>query len=297
MHPLRSSRRVSLLLILLLSIAVFNGCAIRQAVVRSATAPIIDGGFESMMAEDDLVLAKTSLESNLKLVEGLLVSDPNNRKLKLIAAQGFTAYSLAFVEDENPERAVRLYKRGRDYGNNWLLDKYGVDLLAINNFEQFQAAVDKLPPEAVPGVFWLANSWASSLLLSLNDISAISNLPRVESLMRFVLEHDESYYFAGAHLFFGAYYGARSTFLGGSPEKARNHLDRQWELTEGNMLLGQFFRVKYVDLPALDGDSAQQHLEEILAADLDHFPEGTRLINRVAQAKAQRLLDHLEDYL
>lgn len=296
---MRLHRRVKLEIVLLavLLLVGVNGCGVRQMVVRSATAPIIDGGFSAMMAEEDLVLAKTALESNLKLIEGLLVSDPDNSKLTLLASQGFTAYSLGFVEDEDPGRAVKLYKRGRDYGNRWLVQEYGIDLLAIDSFSEFEHAVEELPVDAVPGVFWMANSWASSLLLSLNDISAISNLPRVEAMMRFVLEHDESYYFGGAHLFFGAYFGARSTFLGGNPEKAKQHLDRQWKMTEGSMLLGRLFRVKYVDLPALDGDGARAHLDEILSQDLDALPDETRLINRVTQAKAQTLLENLEDYL
>ncbi|MCB2199882.1 TRAP transporter TatT component family protein [bacterium] len=296
---MRLHRQVKLEFFLLAAFLLIsvNGCGVRQMVVRSATAPIIDGGFSAMMAEEDLALAKTALESNLKLIEGLLVSDPENSKLTLLASQGFTAYSLGFVEDEAPERAVKLYKRGRDYGSRWLKQEFGVDLLAIDSFSEFEQAVADLPAEAVPGVFWMANSWASSLLLSLNDISAISNLPRVEAMMRFVLEHDEFYYFGGAHLFFGAYYGARSTFLGGSPDKARDHLDRQWEMTNGSMLLGRLFRVKYVDLPALDGEAARSHLEEILNQDLGALPEGTRLINRVTQSKAQTLLENLEDYL
>jgi len=274
-----------------------GGCSIRQMVVRSATAPIIDGGFASMMAEEDLVLARTSIESNLKLVEGLLRSDPDNHRLKLLASQGFTAYALAFVEDEDPARAVRLYKRGRDYGNRYLADKYDIDLLAIDRLDEFEEMVDQLPSSAVPGVFWLANSWASSLLLSLDDISAISNLPRVERLMRFVLEHDEGFYFGGAHLFFGAYYGARSVFLGGSPEKARHHLDRQWELTGGTLLLGMYFQVRYLDLPALDEGAAREHLRQIIDTNISPLPDDTRLINRVTQARANYLLEHLDDYL
>lgn len=273
-----------------------QGCAVRRWAVRSATEPIIDGGFTSMMAEEDLVLAKTALESNLKLVEGLLVSDPGNTRLLLLASQGFTAYSLGFVEDDDPDRAVRLYLRGREYANRWLEDRYDVDLLAIERLDDFDSTVAKLPADAVPGVFWLANSWASQLLLSLNDISSISNLPRVETLMRFVLKNDETYYFAGAHLFFGAYYGARSTFLGGDPAKARTHLARQQELTHSQMLLGDVFKVKYVDMPALDEDAARTDLKHVLNADIDALPSDMRLMNRVAQAKAKRLMDHIDDY-
>ncbi len=276
---------------------MFDGCSIRRYAMRTATGPIIDGGFEALMAEEDLTIAKTSLENNLILIEGLLHSDPNNNHLRLVAAQGFTAYAMAFAEDENPERAKRLYQRGRDYADAWLQHRTGIDLLAIANIQEFDTTVSALPGDALPGVFWLGNAWASELMLSLDDISAVSNLPRVETLMSWVETHDESYYFAGADLFFGAYYGARARMLGGDPDKARAHLERQQELTGGTMLLGKLFVVKYVDLPALDGDAARKHLEEILNSDPSTWPEDRVLINRVAQVKARKLLDHLDDLL
>ncbi|MFH0882310.1 MAG: TRAP transporter TatT component family protein [bacterium] len=276
---------------------LFGGCSVQRIAVRTATGPLIDGGFEAMMAEDDLVIAKTSLESNLTLIEGLLRSDPNNQRLRLVAAQGFTAYALAFAEDSDPARAKKLYLRGRQYAATWLRHRTGVDLLAIENIHDFEAAVQALPTAVLPGVFWLGNAWASALMLSLDDITAVGDLPRVEALMAWVQEHDESYYFAGAHLFFGAYYGVRARMLGGDPDKARAHLERQQELTGGTMLLGKFFIVKYVDLPALDGEAARQHLEEILNSDPSTWQEDRILINRVTQEKAAWLLDHLEDYL
>jgi hypothetical protein len=265
--------------------------------VRYATEPIIDGSFESMMAEPDLQIARTSLENNLKLIEGLLRSDPANDRLRLLAAQGFFAYGLGFVEDLNPDRAKKLYLRGRGYANSWLKREVERDLLAITNLREFEAAVADLPDKALPGIFWLANNWANVVLLSLDDISSVSALPKIEMLMRWVLEHDETYYFAGPHLFFCAYYGSRSPMLGGSPQKAREHIEKQIELTGETMLLGHYFEVKYVDLPALDGDAAKKHLESILEQTVDQWPDDRILINRIAQAKAKRVLDDLEEYL
>ncbi len=280
---------------IVIAATLFGGCSVRMMAVRSM-GPVIDGGFKAMMAEDDLPLARSALESNLKLIEGLILSDPKNDRMLLLAAQGFTSYALAFVEDENPKRARRLYLRGRDYASRWLESRHDVGLVAIDRLDDFDRAVASLPGDAVPGVFWLGNAWASALMLSLDDVAAISELPKVEWLMRFVLDEDESYYFAGAHLFFGGYYGSRPKALGGNPEKAKAHLDRHRELTGGKFLLGEFFRVKYLHLPALDEQAARAALEKIISFDLDDAP-GERLINRVAQEKARRLLANIDEYL
>ena len=213
-----------------------------------------------------------------------------------MAAQGFTAYALAFVEDENPQRAVKLYHRGRDYAARWVKIKYNSNLLDMVKLDEFEKALKKMPSKAVPGLFWMGNAWASAMMLSLHDVESIANLPKAEMLMRFVLEHDESYYFGGAHLFFCGYYGARPRMLGGSPDKALEHINKQIELTNGTFMLGELFKVKYVSLPALDEAAARAGLEKILEFDIDSAPD-TRLVNRVAQEKARTLLGNLEDYL
>ena len=273
------------------------GCSIQQYAVRTAMNPIIDGGMESMMAETNLKIAKTALESNLKLIEGILRTDPDNEELLLAAAEGYTGYTMGFVEDDSPIEARDLYRRARGYANRWLIEEEDADLLAIQNLQEFEAAVADLDEEAVPGAFWLANSWGSLILISLDDIAMVSQLPKVEALMRFVLEHDPAYYFATAHLFFGGYYGARPPMLGGDPAKAQKHLETQIDMTDGNVLLGYLFMVKYVHLRALNEEAALRDLDYILSFDVMQAPENTRLLNRIAQEKARDLLARIDEYL
>lgn len=274
-----------------------TGCGVQHSIVRSTMNPILEGGIESMMAETNLEIARTALASNLKLIEGMLRSDPANAELLLFAAQGYVAYALGFVEDTNPAEARELYGRARDYANAWLIEETGTDLLAIDNLDEFENAVASLPEDALPGIFWLGNAWGSEILQGLDNISLVSNLPRAEALMRRVLEIDPGYYFGIAHLFFGGYYGARPAMLGGNLDKAVEHIESQIELTDGNVLLGPLFMVKYVHLRRLDEQASRETLHTILDFDVDSAPEDTRLLNRVAQAKAQRLLNTLEDYL
>ncbi|MFC2170464.1 TRAP transporter TatT component family protein [Calditrichota bacterium] len=276
-------------------ILAFSGCSLNRIAVRS-TSGILFHSFEALLAEDDLVLAQTAIESDLKLVEGLIRSDPSNSGLLLLASQGFASYALAFVEDENPERAKRLYLRGRDYAMKWISMQYDVNLLALENLDDFILAVQNLPPKAVPGVFWAGNSWASAMLLSLSDVQSIASLPRGETMMQFVLDYDETYYYAGAHLFFCGYYGGRPKMLGGDPVKAEFHIDRHKELTGGDFLLGDYFRVKYIALPALDEISARRTLLHVQNYDLEKAPS-IRLVNAIAKKKAVVLLENVEDYL
>lgn len=290
-------RRIAGLIGLGLLTLALAGCGIQRAVVRSTMGPILEGGMESMMAEEDLGLAKTSLESNLKLMEGMLEADPENVRLHLLSSQGFTAYGMGFVEDTEPVRARNLYLRGRAHAGAWLASEHGANPAGIRNLKTLRETVAGMDEDAVPGLFWLANGWASALLTSLDDPSAIGDLARVETIMQRVIELDEDFFFGGAHLFFGAFYGARPPMLGGNPDKAREHLDRADELTGGKSLMVDYFRVRYVHLTSLDGEAARSTLEAMLAETPADWPGDLILMNRIAQKRARFLLANLDDYL
>ncbi|GBE30713.1 MAG TPA: hypothetical protein ENH10_03780 [Bacteroidetes bacterium] len=280
-----------------LIVLMMNGCAVQRTIVRSTMNPILEGGMEAMMSEPNLDIAKTALASNLKLIEGMLVSDPHNADLLIFAAQGFAAYALAFVEDSDPVEARELYARAAGYANRWLIEEYDLDLLGIVSLTEFELAVTELDDKALAGIFWLGNAWGSEIFNGLDDIVLVSKLPYVEALMRRVLEIDPNYYFGMAHLFFGGYYGARPAMLGGDLVKAEDHIQTQLNMTDGQVLFGYLFMVKYVYLRQLDEQASRDALQIIIDFDCQSAPENTILLNRVAQQKAQHLLDNLEQYL
>ncbi|MBZ0265330.1 TRAP transporter TatT component family protein [bacterium] len=285
----------TILLLLLFTLVIIPGCSIQKLAIRS-TGSVLDASFEALMAEDDLELAKTAIESDLKILEGFLNIDSSNKELLLLAAQGFASYALGFVEDEDPARAVKLYERSRRYASRWLIAEADIDLYAITNLTEFEAAVAELDDEDVPGVFWMANSWASILNLSLENVEAISQFPKVETMMDYVVKNNEEYYYGGVHLFFGSYFGARPKMLGGDLDRAKKHFARQRELVEFPFLLCDLFEVRFVHLQELDEEASRAKLNYILNFDLDKAPE-IRLINKIAQKKAAHLLDNLDDYL
>ncbi len=84
-----------------------QGCV--QTLAIRTMGGIMDYGLEAFNEEGDLKLAEDALGSNLKLVEALIKGDPENKKLLLMASQGFNAYALAFAEDDSVERARTFY--------------------------------------------------------------------------------------------------------------------------------------------------------------------------------------------
>ncbi len=88
-------------LLLITMAVVVSACSpiLKQMTVSSATE-IFQDGQVTFYREGDLRLAEQALASNLKLLEVLLQTSPDNQELLLLASQGFGAYTFAFVEDK-----------------------------------------------------------------------------------------------------------------------------------------------------------------------------------------------------
>ncbi|MBU4446668.1 TRAP transporter TatT component family protein, partial [bacterium] len=94
----------------LIFLFILSSCSLNRLIINSASS-FMEDGIQVIYQEDDLKIAEQFLANNLKMVELLLSKDAENRRLNLIAAQGFGAFAMAFVEDEDPDRAARLYQR------------------------------------------------------------------------------------------------------------------------------------------------------------------------------------------
>lgn len=285
-----TSRPAFLLAASALSLALF-GCTLKQIAVRT-TATVLEDAFAAFSEEEDPVLAEAAAASNLKLLEGLLKGDPDNRALLLLASRGFGGYAFAFAEDADPARAARLYLRGRDYGLR-LLRLHGFSPPA--SLAAFQRAIQTLGREAVPAAFWTAYGWAGWINLNLGSPQALAELPRAAALMQRVLDLDETYFYGGAHVFFGSYYGGRPKIAGGDVEAARRHFERAAEIAEGKFLMNWVFYARYFAVPAQDRGAYVRLLRKVTEAPPDILP-AERLANVLARKRAKRMLEQVDEH-
>ncbi|OQX83069.1 hypothetical protein B6D60_11105 [candidate division KSB1 bacterium 4484_87] len=225
----------SIVLILAAIFLLGSGCSVQKLAVRSMSG-LLEDSMTALFEETDLELAEHAIASDLKLLEGILKSDPENEKYLFMASQGFAAYALGFVEDENPQRAKQLYLRGRDYGLKILRKNKPFRQAEDQELEIFTQSLKKLDKKDVPALFWTANNWGNFINLSMNDPIALADLPRVQAMMERVIELDDSYFFGGAHLFLGTLLAVRPPILGGDMKKAKAHFDRCFELSQGKFL-------------------------------------------------------------
>jgi tetratricopeptide (TPR) repeat protein len=265
---------------------VLEGCI--QALAVRSMGDIMNYGFEAFNEESDLEIAQEALASNLKLVEALIKADPDNDKFLLFAAEGYNAYGLGFAEDDSVERARLFYLRAKRYGLRILEQNTAFKEALNKDLTSFTRALQSLPAEDVPAVFWTASSWFSYINITRTDISALADISKATAMMEFVLRRDSTYYYGGAYLFLGAIEGSTPTMLGGNPAKAKDYFERSLAMSGGKFLLADLYYAKTYAVQVQDQELFESLLKRIDDASIDILPEA-RLANAIAKHKAKLL--------
>ncbi len=270
------------------------GCSTQRIIVNQMQ-PILNNTVNAFFEESDLQIAEQALASNLKLVEGLLKSDPQNKQLLLILAQGYAGYALAFVEDNDARRAAQLYLRARDFALRLAKAQNTAFAELINTpASDLPQKLSQAKKNDVPALFWAGFSWSSYINLSLEDPQAIMDLAKVEAIMKRIMELDSSYFYGASYLFFGSLYGQKPPLLGGDPEKARTYFEKNIQLTQGKFLLSYVYAARFYAAKTLNEQLFDTYLQKVLDSPENLLPE-MRLLNQVAKQKARHLLNQKEE--
>lgn len=275
------------LLYITLLLLTLSACSFDQMLVRAST-PMIAGGIDALNRETDLDLAEDSIPTNIEMLEGMIRIDPDNASLHTYAAQAYYGLAYGFNEDNRPQRAAAFYIRGLDHGIR-ALELQGASHLkttAIADYEQQVAHMDR---KQVPAMFWTASNWAKWIDMHRDSAESLAQLPRPTALMQRVLDLQEDYYYGGAHMYFGVYYGSRSPMMGGDFKKSREHFDRARAITDNKLLMPDLLQAQYLARQQLDHEDFDRRLNRIVNAPDDLYPE-LALINQIAKRKAAHLL-------
>lgn len=261
--------------------------------LRSAT-PVLNDLIRAAYKHNDPELIKEAIPASLLILDGLIETDPENYELLVLASQGYSGYAMAFVEDENPERAKKLYLRGKDYG-----------LMAMRLCKKFRKATDRNEPmevalklldeEYVPAMFWTVSNWAAYINLSRRDTSALFDIPNVIALMERIKELDPDYFYGGVHLLYALYYANQPALTGGGPEKAKEEFEKVFNISNDKFLLAHVMFAKFYAVPLKDESLFDSELKMVLSTPSDVLPDAV-FMNEVAKIKAKILLRKRDEF-
>ena len=275
------------IILLLITSILLSVCSMDRMLVRSSV-PLIESGVEALNHETDLDLAEDSIPANLNMLQGMIKIDPENALLRTYAAQAFYGLAYGFNEDTQPERASDFYQRGLMHGLV-ALEINGAKDLMNTPIADFEKQVSRLKKADVAAMFWTASNWAKWIDMHRDDPEAIAQLARATALMQRVIDLEDSFYYGGAHMYFGVYYGSRAPLLGGNFDKSLQHFERARAITNGKLLIPDLLQAQYLARQKQDQEDFHQRLTGIINAPDDLMPE-LGLQNQIAKRKAALLL-------
>ena len=266
---------------------LLSGCLILDGLTRKAARGIAESSFISFYAEEDPLLAREAAASNLKLLDGLCTRYPQDVSLQILSAKAFFSYSFGYVEEESPERAARLYYRGflsaaQALGGEEVFTRMEMDLFKSKSKKEFKRYFESY--------FWAALNFAAWMNLNKSDPVALTHRDKVEWTGSLAAAQNEAYYHGGPHLLLGLYSCALPKALGGTPEKAVEHFEKAYALSEKAFLPVPYFYARYCATALQD----KALFEQLLKACLDFKPESNppeRLVNTLIRDRAKILLE------
>jgi hypothetical protein len=126
-------------------------------------------------------------------------------------------------------------------------------------------------------------------------MSLVASLANTAALMQRVIDLDDEFYFGGAHMFFGVYYGGRAPMLGGDYARAETEFRRAAEINANKLLIVDLLQAEFLDRQRLDQQAFHKRLTAIIAAPDDLYPE-MALVNGIAKQRAAILLGYEGDW-
>ncbi len=129
------------------AVVLTAGCS---SIMSSATTGLADSLTSAVLDQNDPETVRQGAPAYLLLIDGLIADNPKNPELLLAGAGLYSSYAGAFVDD--PERASRLSRKGRDYGwAAWCrVEKDACDIWSAP-YEDFERVVEGMGPKDVSG--------------------------------------------------------------------------------------------------------------------------------------------------
>jgi tetratricopeptide (TPR) repeat protein len=273
---------------------LLSACLPNKKLTVGATATLLQEVASASSKQSDLRILREGMPAYLMLMDGMIQAWPDNDQLLIAGAQSYSSFASLFVEDQDETYAQVLYARGKEYALR-SLEIRGLKNPVERPFDDFKEALRRLGKKDVPYLFWSATCWANWIRLNLDSMEALSELPKVECMMRRVLELDEGFYHGGPHLFMGIWYASKPKIAGGDLKKAQGHFLKALDLGQGKFLMAHVYYANYYARQALDKDLFISTLQKVLEIPIDISSDLT-LLNTVAKKKAKELLSRTEEY-
>lgn len=288
-----SGRQLNLFSLLFISFLVLlsvSGCA---SIMSKATSDMMTHLSDTIKNNDDLQLVKDGAPAYLLMIDSLIRKDPENITLLYTAANLYGAYTDLFVKDA--VRSKKFAIKAFDYAQQSLClsDKKACRLKSLT-FEQFTNVIHQMDDTHIAPLFALGNAWSKWILANSDDFDAIADLSHIETIMKQVIQLDDTYQDGAAYVYLGTLSSLLPEHLGGKPEAGKAYYEKALSVSNGKNLMIKVLYAQFYTRMVFNRTLHDQLLTDVLNADPQ--APGYTLINTFAKVQAKQLLDDADDY-
>jgi len=279
------------LLVVLVTCMSLTGC-VKMAL--KAAPEFIPRLSQTFFEECDPDLARQSLPASLKLMEGLLKNDPENKQILTTLCTAFTGYAMLFIEDDDPEAASSLYLRARCYGLKALGSKAPLSKDVNLKTDIIEERIRAIGKKDLPALFWSTMAWNSWINLNLDKPAALGQLSTAQACLHRVLEIKPDYFYGTAYILMGSMLAAMPGPLGGDETKAKEYFEKALKTSDGKFFLAHYYFARYYAVRVQDKELFFKLINEVQNTSHTDLKE-VCLINAVMKQKVKRLMEMSED--
>jgi len=257
------------------------GCTPKTMMVGQV-ADLVNNGVMAFTRDNDLDLIEKSLPANIKLLETLLISSPEDDRLMTLLSQLYGSYAFGFVEtrleagryhvssaegkdiDILKRQTSRYFNRGADYALSALEENTPGVAEAFQKVTTISAYLNKLSVKDVAPLFWYGFNLGAWVNHHLDDVRIVSRAHVARQVMERVIELDPAFHNAGAHLFLMVYYGSRSPMMGGDQHRADDHYRELKSIAGDDYLLADLVYARFCLVQRQDRQGFVETMQRIL---------------------------------
>ncbi len=249
---------------------------------------------QAFLEECDTDLARQSLPSSLKIMEGLLKNDPENKQILTSLCTGFTGYAMLFVEEKNPDKASKLYLRARNYGLKALGKKAPFSTEIKLSRDATQSRIKSIKGNEIESLFWTTMAWNAWINLNLDKPAALGQLQTAQACLNRILEIEPGYYYGAPYILMGSILSAMPGPLGGDAKAAREYFEKSLQIADGNFFLAHYFFARYYAVRVQDKNLFFNIIKKVEQKPANGLKDAC-LINSVMKEKILHLKEISED--
>lgn len=251
---------------------LISSCSSLQKWAVRRSSPVFHKAGEQLTKEDSWEFFKNSAPGNLKFLELVYLTDPNNMDLLPTVIKAHVGYAyavpetLAFGEELSGSsdtfqktEAIHHYTRALDYGVHYLSlrDISRKDLLSLPEEKLREKMEKEISRNDLVALVYTAQAWGSLINLQKDDIALVSQIPRVKILFDYVCRVSPDIENGICDIFMAQYEASRPKMLGGNPEKAKELYASAMKKYPYHLLV-PVNMIQYIHLPAMDGEEYEK---------------------------------------